>query len=127
MTLKPTSDAVAVTQGSAGDAIDFALGHCGPDEAFAFLDDWRADRANEWPGYVKWLSAQYRHRTAAQPEREFQEGDKVHKASGYRWPGEVVAVFKTRAGKTRIVVECTVPEVAGALHIYSPEQLELEG
>jgi hypothetical protein len=70
MTLKQTSDAVAVTQGHAGDAIDFALGHCGPDEALAFLDDWRADRANEWPGYVKWLSAQYRHRTAAQPERE---------------------------------------------------------
>lgn len=75
MTLKPTSDAVAVTQGHAGDAIDFALGHCGPDEAFAFLDDWRADRANEWPGYVKWLSAQYRHRTAAQPEREAVFGE----------------------------------------------------
>ena len=34
-----------------------------------------------------------------------------------------MSVFDTLAGKTRVVVECTVPEVAGALHIYSPEQL----
>src|SRR5690606_679502 len=53
---------------------------CGPDEAFAFLDDWRADRANEWPGYVKWLSAQYRHRTAAQPEREAVGGKMLNVA-----------------------------------------------
>lgn len=51
-------------------------------------------------------------------------GDRVQKATGYKWPGAVVSVFETLAGKTRIVVECTVPEVAGALHIYSPEQLE---
>jgi hypothetical protein len=50
-------------------------------------------------------------------------GDRVHKTSGYMWPGVVVGVFVTLAGKTRVVVECTVPEVAGALHIYSPEQL----
>jgi hypothetical protein len=50
-------------------------------------------------------------------------GDSVQKASGYMWPGVVVSVFVTLAGKTRVVVECTVPEVAGALHIYSPEQL----
>ena len=51
------------------------------------------------------------------------------KATGYKWPGVVVSVFHTLAGKTRVVVECTVPEVAGALHIYSPEQLvgESEG
>ena len=41
----------------------------------------------------------------------------------YKWPGEIVAVFTTRACLVRIVVECTVPEVAGALHIFSPEQL----
>ena len=52
-------------------------------------------------------------------------GDKVQKTKGYRWPGVVVAMFETLAGKTRIVVECTVPEVAGALHIYSPEQIEV--
>jgi len=50
-------------------------------------------------------------------------GARVEKISGYRWPGEVVAVFRTRAGKLRYVVECTVPEVAGALHIYSPGQI----
>jgi hypothetical protein len=53
-------------------------------------------------------------------------GDRVQKATGYKWPG-VVSVFDTLAGKTRVVVECTVPEVAGALHIYSPEQLVAVG
>jgi hypothetical protein len=50
-------------------------------------------------------------------------GDRVQKATGYKWPGLVVSVFETLDGKTRVVVECTVREVAGALHIYSPEQL----
>lgn len=54
----------------------------------------------------------------------FQIGDRVAKPKGYRWPGVVVSVFKTLKGETRVVVECTVSEVAGALHIYSPEQIE---
>jgi hypothetical protein len=54
-----------------------------------------------------------------------QIGDKVQKVKGYKWPGVVVAVFDTLAGKRRVVVECTVPEVAGALHIYNEEQLEI--
>lgn len=53
-----------------------------------------------------------------------QVGDKVQKIKGYEWPGVVVSVFENLKGQTRIVVECTVPEVAGALHIYSPEQLK---
>lgn len=53
-------------------------------------------------------------------------GDKVRKVKGYSWPGVVVAKFETLNGKLRYVVECTVPEVAGALHIYSPEQLEID-
>jgi hypothetical protein len=53
----------------------------------------------------------------------FAVGDKVEKTHGYSWPGEVRAVFTTLAGHTRLVVECTVSEVSGALHIYSPEQL----
>lgn len=53
-----------------------------------------------------------------------QVGDKVQKVRGYSWPGIVVAVFETLEGQTRVVVECTVSEVRGALHIYSPEQLE---
>lgn len=52
-------------------------------------------------------------------------GDRVEKSAGYQWPGVVVAVFETIGGKTRYVVECTVPEVAGALHIYSPNQIRL--
>lgn len=56
---------------------------------------------------------------------EFQVGDRVQKVRGYRWPGVVVALFQTRKGQTRLVVECTVPEVEGALHIYAPDQLLL--
>jgi hypothetical protein len=55
---------------------------------------------------------------------EFFVGDRVRKVKGYGWPGIVVSVFETRASQTRYVVECTVPEVAGALHIYSGDQLE---
>jgi hypothetical protein len=52
-------------------------------------------------------------------------GDKVEKIKGYKWPGIVVASFLTINGDHRIVVECTVPEVAGALHIYACEQLRV--
>lgn len=54
---------------------------------------------------------------------EFYVGTKVEKSSGYRWPGIVVAVFRTTAGDVRYVVECTNPDVAGALHIYNASQL----
>lgn len=53
----------------------------------------------------------------------FAIGDKVEKTSGYKWPGVVVAVFDTLAGERRVVVECTVPEVTGALHIYNEKQI----
>ena len=52
-----------------------------------------------------------------------QTGDKVEKVSGYKWPGVIVADFKTLTGERRLVVECTAPEVAGALHIYNEGQL----
>ena len=51
-------------------------------------------------------------------------GDTVRKVKGYAWPGVIVADFTNLSGKRRLVVECTVPEVAGALHIYAPEQIE---
>jgi len=50
-------------------------------------------------------------------------GDRVEKVGGYRWPGVVVADFLTLAGERRLVVECTVQGVDGALHIYNPQQL----
>jgi hypothetical protein len=52
-------------------------------------------------------------------------GDKVEKVSGYKWPGIVVSVFDTLDGQLRVVVECTTPEVAGALHIYNEGQLRI--
>ena len=57
--------------------------------------------------------------------RPFTIGDKVRKLRGYKWPGIVVAVYKTLGGEWRVVVECTVPEIAGAQHIFNPDQLEL--
>lgn len=57
------------------------------------------------------------------PRPQFMIGDRVRKVRGYPFPGVVVAVFTTTAGLLRVVVECTVPEVAGCLHIYSPDQL----
>jgi hypothetical protein len=67
------------------------------------------------------------HEEASMPtaQRHFVVGDKVHKVKGYSWPGVVVSVFRTLGNQPRYVVECTVPEVAGALHIYNADQLEL--
>ena len=56
---------------------------------------------------------------------EFKVGDKVEKISGYKWPGVVVSVFHTLSGERRVVVECTVDEIAGALHIYNEKQLKI--
>lgn len=56
---------------------------------------------------------------------DFHVGTRVHKVKGYSWPGVVVSAFNTLEGKPRYVVECTVPEVAGALHIYNADQLEI--
>lgn len=54
---------------------------------------------------------------------EFKIGDVVEKASGYRFPGVVVARFLMTSGVERLVVECTAPGVAGLPHIYAPDQL----
>lgn len=53
----------------------------------------------------------------------FHLGDRVEKRSGYRWPGIIVSVFFNLQGEVRYVVECTTPEVRGALHIYNAGQL----
>lgn len=51
--------------------------------------------------------------------------DEVEKVSGYRWPGIVVAKFKTTRGDIRYVVECTAEACLGALHIYNRDQLKV--
>jgi hypothetical protein len=75
--------------------------------------------AYQWPG----PDAQHRA-GALEGFMMFRVGDRVEKKKGYRWPGEVRSVFTNKAGVTRVVVECTVKAVAGALHIYAPEQLQ---
>ena len=57
------------------------------------------------------------------PLHRFAIGDSVEKVSGYKWPGEVRAVFTNTKGHVRIVVECTAEAVAGALHIFNPDQV----
>jgi hypothetical protein len=54
-------------------------------------------------------------------------GDRIKKVSGYKYPGVVVSVFRNLKGEDRYVVECSVPEVAGMLHIYNRNQLEKVG
>lgn len=58
-------------------------------------------------------------------EQKFRVGDKVAKVSGYPFPGIVVAAFQNTSGQWRYVVECTVEEVRGMLHIYNGNQLEI--
>jgi len=60
----------------------------------------------------------------------FSEGDAVHKPRGYKFPGMVLAVFRTMQGDIRYVVEMIafegMPPLArpsGLLHIFSGDQL----
>jgi hypothetical protein len=52
-------------------------------------------------------------------------GTPVEKIDGIKFPGVVVAAYRNLAGELRYVVECTVPEVAGLQHIYTPRQLRI--
>ncbi len=54
---------------------------------------------------------------------EFAPGERVHKKSGYKFPGVVVSRFKKTNGSTRYVVECTAPDCEGVLHIFNPDQI----
>lgn len=54
---------------------------------------------------------------------EFKIGDHVNKLTGYKFPGTVVAVFQTKIGNTRLVIEM---DGYGLLHIFNPEQVYLE-
>jgi len=75
------------------------------------------------------LSGSQRHeiyrfvRDMTAPSSSFQVGDKVSKRKGYLFPGEIRAVFKTKAGLTRVVAEADHIDLQGMLHIYAPEDL----
>lgn len=57
-------------------------------------------------------------------DEPFPVGTPVEKAGGdYRFPGVVVAVFRTTRGHVRYVVECTVPGCEGMLHVFSRHNL----
>ena len=48
-------------------------------------------------------------------------GEKVVKPRGYPYPGTIVAVFTTRSGEERVVVESDI--LPGMLHIFAPSQV----
>jgi hypothetical protein len=50
-------------------------------------------------------------------------GMAVEKVEGYPFPGEIRAVFTTKAGAVRVVVEATGSDYAGMLHIFNARQL----
>lgn len=53
---------------------------------------------------------------------KLKSGDRARKFGGsYQADGTIVAVFKTRAGKDRVVFEFDEPE--GMLHIFTTEQV----
>jgi len=57
----------------------------------------------------------------------FREGDTVDKVRGYKFPGVVVAPFRTLGGEDRYVVEMVdvyQGRPTGLLHIFAPEQLQ---
>lgn len=56
---------------------------------------------------------------------KFSIGDRVEKVSGYKFPGTVVAVFRTLRLEWRYVVEATGEDYQGMLHIFNGDQLEL--
>lgn len=57
----------------------------------------------------------------------FQVGDIVAKSSGYRFPGVIVAIYRTLKGEARVVVECTAEACEGIQHIYNFDQIRLVG
>ncbi len=57
------------------------------------------------------------------PDLNIAIGTHVEKIKGYKWPGVVVSRFPTLKKLIRYTVECTAPEVEGALHIFSPIQI----
>ena len=57
----------------------------------------------------------------------FTVGDTVErkaKETSYAFPGVIIEILKTTKGGAPIVVECTVPRVAGCIHIFSPSQIQ---
>lgn len=55
---------------------------------------------------------------------KFRQGERVRKPQGYPFPGEIRAIFTTKAGKWRYVVEATGAGYAGMLHIFDGDRLE---
>ena len=53
-------------------------------------------------------------------ETKFKVGDKVDKATGYKFPGTVVSVFHNTKGQLRYVVEL---EEDGLLYIFNESNL----
>lgn len=56
----------------------------------------------------------------------YVRGDLVRKSKGFRFPGIVAGCVQNQAGEWRVVVEAQHADFRGMLHIYHPDQLELD-
>jgi hypothetical protein len=97
--------------GSAGDAIDYALGHLLHDEKVEFLDAWREGALAPWPDYARWLEVQYRGRTdqrTTSGEANRLADDEINRIKdhvrGYDTPSE----FDARRRYTEAQVETAI-------------------
>lgn len=54
----------------------------------------------------------------------FRIGEKVRKAEGYEFAGEIVARFFNKKGEIRYVVECNLEGAKGWLMIFNENQLK---
>ena len=54
---------------------------------------------------------------------KFSVNSYVHKKTGYKYPGQVMSVFRNRKGELRYVVEAIHPDFEGMLHIFNEDQL----
>lgn len=113
-------------------AVEAAARAMEPDDwdATSFLDTMNGDDPEDARNY--WRDKARAALTAAAPFLSPQipdgclnVGHQVVKTKGYPFPGEVRAVFKTRAGFVRYVVEATGEDYRGLLHIYDGTQLAL--
>jgi hypothetical protein len=102
---------------SVSDRMKGTGGSAAPETAAdAKIDAWQA-------GYQKGFRAGH---VPAEETGGIGLGDRVEKTGGdYRYPGVVVAVFRKvgNSDAIRVVVESTVEETRGMLHVFAPEQL----
>ena len=98
-------------------------------EAISDLNAWAEECGGEGFNQPRWndLLARADARLAvvqSSATTQLVPGDRVYKLKDYKFPGVVLAMPKKLDGVTTIaVVECTAPDTAGMVRIFSPAQM----